>query len=186
MGRPKGGGGDAAERLRAAAGRGFRVGGFGGVGVDALAKEAGLTSGAFYAHFPSKAAAFRLALTDGLEAIRAIIAALRAAHGEAWLEPFVTAYLDERLAMPLSEACALPTLTADAARADEATRTAYAATLDGIIGELAAGLGGPEARVRAWRLLAGLAGAAAMARAVPDEAMRREILAAARGAALAV
>ena len=37
-----------------AAGRGFRKNGYGGLGVDGLAKEAGVTSGAFYGHFKSK------------------------------------------------------------------------------------------------------------------------------------
>jgi AcrR family transcriptional regulator len=46
MARPKDDG-DARMRLVEAAGRGFRTGGFGGAGVDALAKGAGLTSGAF-------------------------------------------------------------------------------------------------------------------------------------------
>ena len=59
MARSKASEGDARERLVEAAGRGFRTGGFGGAGVDALAKGAGLTSGAFYAHFDSKAEAFR-------------------------------------------------------------------------------------------------------------------------------
>jgi TetR/AcrR family transcriptional repressor of nem operon len=53
MARAKKDEGDARERLVEAAGRGF------GAGVDALAKGAGLTSGAFYAHFDSKAEAFR-------------------------------------------------------------------------------------------------------------------------------
>lgn len=65
MARPKKSDGDARARLADAVGRGFRTGGFGGAGVDALAKGAGLTSGAFYAHFESKADAFRLAVADG-------------------------------------------------------------------------------------------------------------------------
>ena len=47
----------ARTRILDAAGRGFRRLGFGGIGVDGLAKEAGVTSGAFYGHFPSKAEA---------------------------------------------------------------------------------------------------------------------------------
>ena len=43
MARSKGNEGDARARLVEAAGRGFRTGGFGGTGVDALAKGAGLT-----------------------------------------------------------------------------------------------------------------------------------------------
>ncbi|WP_282288716.1 TetR family transcriptional regulator [Pseudomonas sp. PS02302] len=48
-----------------AVGRGFRKHGYGGIGVDGLAKEAGVTSGAVYTHFPSKAAAFKQAGETG-------------------------------------------------------------------------------------------------------------------------
>ena len=39
---------EARTKILDAAGRGFRRLGFGGIGVDGLAKEAGVTSGAFY------------------------------------------------------------------------------------------------------------------------------------------
>jgi TetR/AcrR family transcriptional repressor of nem operon len=45
----------------AAASRGFRSNGYAGIGVDGLAKAAGVTSGAFYSHFGSKDAAFDIA-----------------------------------------------------------------------------------------------------------------------------
>ena len=57
-------------KILASAGRGFRRHGFGGVGVDALAQEAGVTSGAFYAHFKSKAEAFRATVSAGLAGFR--------------------------------------------------------------------------------------------------------------------
>jgi AcrR family transcriptional regulator len=61
---------EARARMVAAAGRGFRRQGFGGIGVDGLAKEAEVTSGAFYGHFSSKGEAFKAALVAGLEARR--------------------------------------------------------------------------------------------------------------------
>ena len=47
------------QRIVAAAGRGFRKLGYGGIGVDGLAREANVTHGAFYGHFRSMAEAFR-------------------------------------------------------------------------------------------------------------------------------
>src|ERR1700677_2038779 len=44
------------ERILTAAGHLFREHGIDGVGVDAVMKEAGLTHGGFYLHFPSKEA----------------------------------------------------------------------------------------------------------------------------------
>ena len=82
MARPKGSTSNARERLIEAAGRGFRTGGFGGIGVDGLAKEAGLTSGAFYTHFGSKTEAFRFALHEGFEFFQRGIAALRQKVGK--------------------------------------------------------------------------------------------------------
>src|SRR2546425_2773958 len=60
----------AKTKILHAIGRGFRRLGFGGVGVDGLAKEAGVTSGAFYGHFPSKAEAFKAAAVAGLVELR--------------------------------------------------------------------------------------------------------------------
>src|ERR1700709_2921896 len=105
MTRSKANEGDARARLVDAAGRGFRVGGFGGTGVDALAKGAGLAAGAFYAHFDSKAEAFRLVVSDGIAVLRNGVAAFQQQHGRAWRDPFVDFYLGERMELGLSEAC---------------------------------------------------------------------------------
>jgi AcrR family transcriptional regulator len=72
---------DARTRILAAVGRGFRRLGYGGIGVDALAKEAGVTSGAFYGHFPSKADAFTASALAGLVELREGIERLRAKAG---------------------------------------------------------------------------------------------------------
>eukprot|EP01035_Chromulina_nebulosa_P064375 gene64375-88041_t len=71
------------ERILAAAGGCFRRAGYAGIGVDGLAKEAGVTSGAFYAHFGSKRAAFEAALAGGMQELGAAIAAFRAPQAKA-------------------------------------------------------------------------------------------------------
>src|SRR5260370_22238498 len=111
--------GDARTRLVEAAGRGFRTGGFGGTGVDALAKGAGLTSGAFYAHFDSKAEAFRLVVSDGLATLRNGIAAFQQRHGRGWRDPFVDFYLGERMGLGIDEGCGLPRFSSDLGRPDD-------------------------------------------------------------------
>ena len=186
MARPKAQDGEARERLVEAAGRGFRLSGFGGAGVDGLAKGAGLTSGAFYAHFESKAEAFRLVVAEGVAKLRARVVSFRRQHGRNWRDPFVDLYLGERMQVGLDEACGLPSFSSDVARADEATRAVYEAELDLLVAELADGFRGAHARQRAVALLAVLSGAAAMARAVKNERARREILASAKVAAKAI
>jgi AcrR family transcriptional regulator len=178
--------GDARARLVEAAGRSFRVGGFGGTGVDGLAKEAGLTSGAFYAHFDSKAEAFRLAVAEGLTVLRNGVLSFQESHGRDWREPFIDFYLGPRMEVALDEACGLPSFSLDVARADETTRLLYEAELEQLVEAVAAGFRGAHARERALALLAILSGAAAMARAVKNDELRRDILGAANAAAKAI
>src|ERR1700755_3420280 len=111
---------DARARLVDAAGRVFRTSGFGGAGVDALAKGAGLTSGAFYAHFDSKAEAFRLAVAEGLAMLRKGALWVQEKHARNWRDLFVDFYLGDRMQVGLDEACGLPSFSQDVARADDA------------------------------------------------------------------
>src|SRR5665213_1186309 len=85
--------GESRLRILAAAGRGVRKKGYGGIGVDGLAKEAGVTSGAFYGHFPSKSEAFRQAIVKGLRDLCGSIESLQSAKGGEWIEAFVDRYL---------------------------------------------------------------------------------------------
>jgi AcrR family transcriptional regulator len=172
-------------RILASAGRGFRCRGYGGLGVDELAKQAGVTSGAFYAHFKSKTAAFREAVIAGLGELRAGIEIMRDA-GPGWRERFVDFYLGERRICDLAESCALQSLTGEVARADEDVREAYGAALREVIETAAAGMASMtdvERRADAAALLALLAGGVSMARAVKDPVMSEEIVAAVRRAA---
>ena len=163
-------------RLLAGAGRGFRRLGYGGLGVDGLAKEAGVTSGAFYAHFRSKAEAFAAAVAAGMDDLAAAVAGLQAGGGD-WAKRFIAFYLGERRTCDAAEACALQSLSGEVARADDAARDAYAESLDRVIETVAAGLpaGEGEARDRAIALLALLSGGVTMARAVRDPALSQSI-----------
>ena len=120
---------EARTKILDAAGRGFRRLGFGGIGVDGLAKEAGVTSGAFYGHFPSKADAFKAAAVAGLVQLREAVEDLRANEGDAWLEKFVDFYMSVRRTCDLGESCALQSLTPEVARADRDTKAAYEAEI---------------------------------------------------------
>lgn len=174
-------------RILASAGRGFRSRGYGGLGVDGLAKEAGVTSGAFYAHFRSKAAAFREAVALGMRDLRLAIDRLRAEGGAGWRQRFIDLYLGERRTCDLAESCALQSLTGEVARADDEARAAYEAELRLVVDSAAAGMQGAtaaERRAEAMALLALLAGGVSVARAVRDPAFAEEIAAAVRQAAI--
>ena len=160
--------------LRAAA-RSFRALGYGGAGVDALAKGAGVTSGAVYDHFGSKAQLFRESLSTGLEEFRNGVAAFRAGKGANWIGPFARWYLSEERRANLPESCALAVLTLDAARADDETREAYERELGLLIAEFTDGLGGRTNDRRAIAILALLAGGLSIGHAVQDPKLGKRI-----------
>jgi TetR/AcrR family transcriptional repressor of nem operon len=176
---------DTRAKILVSAGQGFRAKGFGGLGVDGLAQAAGVTSGAFYAHFKSKGEAFREAVRAGVHDLLEGVRQHRD-MGDDWVGRFVDFYLGERRKAPLAESCALQSLTGEVARADPSTRAVYENELQQVIAALASGL--PDtpstpSRQRALAVLAILSGAVSMARAVADPALAAEIADAAAAAA---
>lgn len=170
------------------AGRGFRRAGFGGSGVDGLAKEAGVTSGAFYAHFKSKADAFREVVFVGLEGLIRSVNTKREELGSRWREAYIDFYLGERRTCDLSESCALQSLSIEVARADDEARSTYEEQLKIIIATVADGLEGKpkHRREEAMTLLALLVGGVTLARAVKDPALSYDIAQAVRKTAIKV
>jgi TetR/AcrR family transcriptional regulator, transcriptional repressor for nem operon len=170
-------------RVVAAAGHVFRKEGYGGAGIDALTKAAGVTNGAFYGHFKSKNEAFRTAVLAGLGELREGVAELKADQPKSWLKTFVRYYLGPKRTCDLGESCVLPSLSPDVMRADDDTRRAYSAELERVIAEIATGLrenaeqGRTDAsrKDRAILLLALLCGGATLARAVSDPALSERI-----------
>jgi TetR/AcrR family transcriptional repressor of nem operon len=171
----------ARTRILHAAGRGFRRLGFGGVGVDGLAKEAGVTSGAFYGHFPSKTEAFKAAAITGLVQLREAIEDLRVKEGGGWLEKFVDFYLSVRRTCDAGESCALQSLTPEVARADRDTKAAFEAELLKVVEAVAEGLSNgtlPARRKTAWAILSILSGGVSIARSTADPKTGSQIAAA--------
>lgn len=180
---------EARARIVAAAGRGFRKRGYGGIGVDGLAKEAEVTSGAFYGHFASKDAAFREAVVTGLDELHSGILALRAEHGAGWIEVFVDFYLGQKRFCDLGVSCALQSLSPDVQRAGVEIRSAFQEHVQRIAQAIAEGLPGADQVTRmgrAWALLSVLTGGVTLARSVADGAVSDQISVGLRAAALAI
>lgn len=174
-------------KILAASGRAFRRHGFDGVGVDGLAEEAGVTSGAFYKHFPSKSAAFRDAVVAGLDELRQAVEDLRASEGEAWLDRFVEFYLSVKRTCEAGESCALQAFGPEVSRAPPETRIAWDQGVGRVVDAVAAGLSpGPDPRGTAWSILALLTGGVTLARAAPTEALGLQIAEATRAAITAI
>lgn len=179
---------EARTRLIEAAGRGFRRRGYGGIGVDGLAREAGVTSGAFYGHFKSKDAAFQEALLAGVEELRAAVLGMQEQHGAAWVEALIDFYVGEKRTCELGASCAVQSLTPDVQRADPALKALFEAKVRLVAAAIAQGLTGDDAQrsAKAWSLIAILTGAVTLARSVENQRNANQIAASARTSALAI
>jgi AcrR family transcriptional regulator len=170
-----------------AAGRLFREQGVAGTGIDAIARETGQTSGAFYAHFSSKADVFRDAVEAGFARLTSgIKRSGEAGRGVRWASLFAQAYLSPARRDAVGRGCLLPTLANDAARSTRATHRLFGDLLDEAAGELAKGCGASDAersKDRAFAMLALCAGGLMLARAMPDQAASDRMLKACRDAA---
>lgn len=110
----------------------FRLRGHAGTNIDDIMLAAGLTRGAFYAHFTSKDALFAEIVRMG----HGLLPRLRAAEKASTA---LDEYLDRENLAATAQGCALAALAGDVARAPLAARLAYANVLHGVIAELARG-----------------------------------------------
>lgn len=163
------------RKILAAAAAQFRAEGYDGLGVDGLAKAAGVTNGAFYGHFASKADAYREVVEMGLDDLRAGIERFRAEHGADWVTPFARFYFGRAKIEVTDDLCALPGFGAEMARAPESTRSVFGAQLAAVHDALAEGLAGDHADERAWQMLSIMLGGVTLARAVPDTVQSQRI-----------
>jgi TetR/AcrR family transcriptional regulator, transcriptional repressor for nem operon len=174
-------------RILGSVGRGFRRSGFGGIGVDALAKGARLTSGALYSHLGSKADAFRAALQNGMGELKEGILGFQGRFGDRWIEAFAEFYFTDRVTCELENGCALPSLAGDVARADFKTKTTFEKSYLEVVQALAGGLPGAraDAEARAIVLTVLFAGGVTLARAVRSKPLRDRIALTLRDAVIA-
>src|SRR3954453_15999728 len=91
------------KRILEAAGRRFKEDGIDGAGVAAVMTDAGLTNGAFYAHFESKEDLVANVLADQLRAQCQSLAALPS--GKAGLEVLVRLYLSPEHREQYADGC---------------------------------------------------------------------------------
>ena len=153
------------------AGRLFRLRGYAGTNIDDVMLAAGLTRGAFYAHFKSKDDLF----TEAVIAGTGLRTRLRGAAPAAVLK----AYLDKAELVASAPTCVLAALPSDIARAPLPARLAYANLLHAAIGEIA---GAKKRKLDADATVAAIlaVGAVALARASGDTRLSDWLLRCAR------
>jgi TetR/AcrR family transcriptional repressor of nem operon len=167
------------QAILTAAARAIREQGPDRISVVAVMRAAGLTHGGFYAHFESKEAlvaeAIAMMFAGGRDRFIARIGARRGAEA---LKTWIDAYVSRSHRDAPGGGCALSALMSDVARLDAAARAAFDDGLRGIAARLARHLPPqveqPETVVTS--LLAEMAGAVALARAVGDPQLSDRIL----------
>ncbi|MEZ4227323.1 MAG: helix-turn-helix domain-containing protein [Polyangiaceae bacterium] len=126
------------QKIRAAlleaAARLFREHGVAGAGIDAICSRAGLTRGAFYAHFSSKEALLDEVLAD----MHPLLVRLRRLGGgdRAGLAGQFQAYLDPGNLREVMVGCTLVALTGETARLPEKLRASFGAARERILDEM--------------------------------------------------
>lgn len=165
------------KRILEAVGRSFRQHGFAGVGVDAIAKEAGVTSGAFYAHLGSKDAAFELAVEAGLNEVIDAVPIFQTENGGGWVQAFADYYLGAAHRDDLETGCAMTTLTPEIARQSSSLNVLYERKMQTIADLIAKGLVGDDtSRMnRAWAMLSIFTGGLNLSRAIASNGVTEQV-----------
>jgi TetR/AcrR family transcriptional repressor of nem operon len=169
------------ERIIDAAGTLFRANGFAGIGVADIMKAAELTHGGFYGHFASKDDLAAQASRRSLARAAAKWERIAAASPEKAYAALLANYLTSTHRDDPGRGCAFASLSADAARGGKAVRAAFADGLRPFLDTLAESIPGRSKAARrrkAVATMASLVGAVTLARAVGDQRLSDEILAA--------
>ena len=167
------------QRIIATAGRRFKRDGIDGSGIATLMKDAGLTNGAFYAHFDSKDSLVASAIAGELEILQTNLVA-QAAPGAAGLEQIVRWYLSPDHRDNPVDGCPNAALLDEIARSgNDAIRQSYTDGVLVVIDGLAARMTPDDpaaSRVKALSLLGLMAGTLQLARALTDRALSDALL----------
>jgi AcrR family transcriptional regulator len=151
----------------------IKQGGYAATGIDKLMEAAGVTSGAFYSHFSSKAELLQALIPYELQQSRDAWQSNPHTEPADWLEFELERYLNIKHVRHPEAGCMLPSLGAEIARADEATRKVFQEEMESGVAMLEQKLGNPEL---AWAFICQLVGAILMARALPSSAARTAVL----------
>ena len=165
------------QRIIETAGRRFKADGIDGSGITTLMADAGLTNGAFYAHFDSKDDLVAAAVADQLREQRESVGA--AAPGRTGVEQILREYLSVQHRDSPGHGCPSAALLDEIVRCADATRRAYTdgvlAVIDDIAGRLAPH--DPQsARVQAFSIYALMVGTLQISRALADRQLADVVL----------
>ena len=169
------------QRIVESAGRRLKSDGIDGSGVAVLMKDAGLTNGAFYAHFASKEAL--VAEVIGSELRTQLAAYDQIPPGRAGIEVMVRRYLSVEHRDAVDLGCPSAALIDEIVRGGPAVRVAYDDGLTALVEAMASRLEGESElhgeslRLQVMSAYALMIGTMQMARSLVDDTRSRELLA---------
>jgi TetR/AcrR family transcriptional repressor of nem operon len=164
------------QRIVEVASRQFREQGVAAVGLAGIMTDAGLTNGAFYAHFNSKEDLVREVLGNPSKRNEMWQAAAESGEG---LASAIRGYLSASHRDNPGRGCPTSALVAEVARHSKATRDAFTGKISDTIGLIATHLPAPtesERRQRAIAIYGLMVGTLQLSRAVNDKKLSNEIL----------
>lgn len=170
------------ERIVGAAARAIRRSGYNGTGVADIMKEAGLTHGAFYAHFASREAMLAEAADRaGAQANAAAAKVISAAPPQEALRALIESYLSKAHLEAIETGCPIAALGSEMPRQSPEVRRAATIRIKEMIDLIAQQMpdgGQPSAHERALATIASIVGTLILARAVDEPALADALCAA--------
>jgi TetR/AcrR family transcriptional regulator, transcriptional repressor for nem operon len=168
------------RRIVKNASRQLRAKGLNGPAVTTVMKASGLTHGGFYRHFGSRDDLVVEAIEESLQELRdrLIAAAKDAEPGEGW-KAMVRSYLSLERCDHLDDGCPIAALAPDIARTGPVMKQRSSAAILRFRQELLPFMPGKNAETKATNFLAiisSMVGTIAIARTMPDPAVRQRIL----------
>ncbi|MGI5132321.1 TetR/AcrR family transcriptional regulator [Pseudonocardia sp. CA-107938] len=166
------------QRIIESAGRRFKEDGIDGSGITALMKDAGLTNGAFYAHFTSKDELVAATIADQLQAQNASIVA-HAEPGRAGVEQIVRWYLSPWHRDGRDAGCPSAALLDELGRCTHPIKQAYTDGVLVVAGGIAARLAPDDplsVRTRTLGAYAMMAGTLQLSRVLVDPQLADDVL----------
>jgi TetR/AcrR family transcriptional repressor of nem operon len=167
------------KRIVSIASKRFREKGLAGFGIVELMKEAGLTVGGFYKHFDSRDDLVAEAVSSAFGGWKRRVDAAKTGEPSVSLAKLIDDYLSEAHRDNPGTGCAFSALAPEIARSDKRTRAVASEQVRNDIQLITTLLPGEDkrtARSQAILTFSALVGAMALARAVSDEVLSREIL----------
>ena len=165
------------QRIIEAAGGRLKRDGIQGSGIAKLMADAGLTNGAFYAHFESKEDLVASALAEQLREQRESFSAQP--PGRAGFEQIVRTYLSVEHRDNPEGGCPSAALLDEITRSPAATKRAYTDGLLAVIDDVAARLGSNDpswARMKTLSVFALMVGTLQVSRALANRQLADEVL----------